>query len=235
MSKLLLNEQPLLIMPRLATKIGLNESIVIQQIHYWNVINEKAKNNYKAGHYWTFNSYEEWSNQFPFWSISTIQRTVAKLEKLKLIVVGNFNRLKIDRTKWYRIDYFALEALETSPFGQIDMTNISKWHDHLSKLTRPLPEINPETNPKTNGNLLLSNQAHLFLDTFKRYFGYNHRTVKLEPNGDNLEGYDNGQLQDAFVEYFQKYGTNNKKKNLEQCSIENVFASFVRYALIENW
>ena len=47
MSKLLLNEQPLLIMPTLASKIGLNESIVLQQIHYWNTINEKANNNFR--------------------------------------------------------------------------------------------------------------------------------------------------------------------------------------------
>jgi hypothetical protein len=45
MSKLLLDEQPLLIMPKLATKIGLNESIIVQQIHYWNEINKKSNNN----------------------------------------------------------------------------------------------------------------------------------------------------------------------------------------------
>ena len=55
-TKLLLDEYPLLVLPKLAEKIGLNESIVLQQIHYWNVQNERIKNNFKDGHYWTYNS-----------------------------------------------------------------------------------------------------------------------------------------------------------------------------------
>ena len=35
MSNLLLNEVPLMCQPSLATKIGLNEAIFIQQLHYW--------------------------------------------------------------------------------------------------------------------------------------------------------------------------------------------------------
>ena len=112
MSRLLLDEQPLLVMPQLATKIGLHEWIVLQQIHYWNQINEKAGNNYKDGYYWTFNSYERWQLQFPFWSIMTIRRMIAKLETMGLVISGNYNRLKIDRTKWYRINYKVLDNIE---------------------------------------------------------------------------------------------------------------------------
>lgn len=112
MSRLLLDEQPLLVMPQLATKIGLHECIVLQQIHYWNQINEKAGNNYKDGFYWTFNSYEQWQLQFPFWSIMTIRRMIAKLETMELVISGNYNRMKIDRTKWYRIDYKVLDSIE---------------------------------------------------------------------------------------------------------------------------
>ncbi|SDN86290.1 hypothetical protein SAMN05443253_12225 [Bacillus sp. OK048] len=35
MSRLLINEGPVKIIPSLATKIGLNEAVVLQQIHYW--------------------------------------------------------------------------------------------------------------------------------------------------------------------------------------------------------
>lgn len=150
MSKLLLDEQPLLILPQLATQIGLNESVVLQQIHYWNKINKASGNNFKDGHHWTFNSYEEWQKQFPFWSTKTIQRTFTNLEKMKLIVVGNYNKLKIDRTKWYRIDYEALDILEESPFGHIGLTNMTQWLDHLNSLTSPLPETNTEINSENS-------------------------------------------------------------------------------------
>lgn len=95
MSKLLLDEQPLLVLPKLAHKIGLNESIVVQQIHYWNEINKKANNNFKDGYYWTYNSYEKWMEQFPFWGIATLKRTFSNLEKQGIVVSANYNTLNI--------------------------------------------------------------------------------------------------------------------------------------------
>lgn len=35
MSKLLINERPIQVLPRLAKEIGLNEEIFLQQLHYW--------------------------------------------------------------------------------------------------------------------------------------------------------------------------------------------------------
>ena len=148
MSRLLINEHPLQVLPTLATKIGLNEAIVLQQIHYWNDINKKANNNFRDGYYWTFNSYEEWTKQFPFWSARTIQRAIKRLEDLKLVVSGNYNKLKIDRTKWYRIDILVVQELETSPFGQSGTINMTDWLDHLDKMGLPLPETNSKTNSK---------------------------------------------------------------------------------------
>jgi hypothetical protein len=63
---LLLDEHPLVIMPSLATKIGLNESIVLQQVHYWLQNKEKGNQNFHDGHYWVYNTYEQWQAQFPF-------------------------------------------------------------------------------------------------------------------------------------------------------------------------
>lgn len=149
MSKLLLNEQPLLIMPKLAQKIGLNESIIVQQIHYWNEINKKANKNFYEGYYWTFNTYDQWLEQFPFWSEKTLRRTITKLENIGLVVTANYNKLKIDRTKWYRIDYKMLESLEESPLGQNDQSMRSNSPKQTVKLTTPLPETNTETNSET--------------------------------------------------------------------------------------
>lgn len=178
MSKLLLNEQPLLIMPQLAVKIGLNESIVIQQIHYWNQINEKANNNFKEGYYWTFNTYDEWQKQFPFWSIPTIQRTISKLEKMKLVIASNYNKIKIDRTKWYRIDYEILESISNEPLHQNDMTNISISSKERIKLIKAIPK----TNTKINNSENYTNRTKK-IDTFNDYpqrtYDFNELEKKL--------------------------------------------------------
>ena len=90
----------------LAEELGVNEAIVLQQIHGWLVSNEKRGLNYKNGRYWTFNSLKKWhENHFSFWSESTLKRVFTSLENKGILIVGNFNRSKLDRTKWYSIDY----------------------------------------------------------------------------------------------------------------------------------
>jgi len=148
-SKLLFDSYPLVIIPELAEAIGLNEAIVLQQIHYWIIMNKEAGRNFEEGRYWTYNSINQWEKQFPFWSKSTIRRTITSLEGQGLIVTANYNKLKIDRTKWYSIDYEKLNEVlgeaknpETPPRCQNEQME-------LVKMNKPLPETSePETNKK---------------------------------------------------------------------------------------
>lgn len=132
MSNLLLDEHPLLVMPKLATKIGLNEAIVLQQVHYWIEIERKTKDteviqkHFHNGKWYVFNTYEQWHEQFPFWSLSTLKRIIASLEKRKLLISDNFNRFGYDRTKWYTIDYKVLEDLENQESVKMTQWNASK-------------------------------------------------------------------------------------------------------------
>lgn len=123
MSKLLINEQPLQVLPSLAKKIGLNEAIVLQQIHW---LLQFSKHQF-GGRAWLYNTYEQWQeNHFPFWSVDTVKRTILSLEKQGLLLsTTSFNRMKVDKTKWYSIDYVVLEGLDypttdfARPSGQI--------------------------------------------------------------------------------------------------------------------
>lgn len=139
MSKLLLDEQPLVLLPQLAIVIGLNEAIILQQINYWVKLKEKAraKDAYKDGNYWVYNTYEEWQKQFPFWSTKTIKRTIRNLEELEVLISTDiYNEKKYDKTKWYRIDYERLAFLEKGSDEsdeKVISQNIEKSHgDNLS-------------------------------------------------------------------------------------------------------
>lgn len=143
-TKLLLDEHPLLVLPNLAKAVGLNESIVIQQVHYWL---QKSKH-FHDGCFWIYNSYEKWQEQFPFWSERTLRTIISNLEKSGLLISSNYNRLSIDRTKWYTIAYDLLEKIPTPsdkivrPSGrscQMDRQNPS---DHPATPAAPLPETN---------------------------------------------------------------------------------------------
>ncbi|HGO3505925.1 TPA: DnaD domain protein, partial [Staphylococcus aureus] len=112
------------VLPKLAELIGLNEAIVLQQIHYW-LNNSKHKYDGKT---WIFNSYPEWQKQFPFWSLITIKRTIYSLEKQNLLLIGNYNKAKFDKTKWYTINYQTIEGM-IRPSYQNDTTSVSKRDD----------------------------------------------------------------------------------------------------------
>lgn len=77
MSKFLVGERPIILIPSLAVKLGMKEAIVLQHVHYWLSVSR----NEKDGRKWVYNTYEEWKKQLPFWSLSTIKRTIAILEE----------------------------------------------------------------------------------------------------------------------------------------------------------
>lgn len=126
MSKLLIHERPLQVLPKLAEKIGLNEAIILQQVHYW--LNTSGKK--IDGRNWIYNSYADWEEQFPFWSISTIRRTITSLENQNLLIHGNYNKMKFDNTKWYTINYDEVNSL-SRPSVQNEQTSCSDWTDGL--------------------------------------------------------------------------------------------------------
>ncbi len=109
---LLYSERPLNVSPELAAIIGLNETIVLQQIRYW----LKYSNHEHDGRRWIYNTYAEWKVQFPFWSERTLQRTVAKLVEMGLVIVHRYNENNWDRTNWYTIDYKTYKQLEADRY-----------------------------------------------------------------------------------------------------------------------
>ncbi len=106
-SKLLIDEHPLQVLPSLAVLIGLNEAIILQQIHYW----LRGSNHRHEGRIWVYNTVEGWTKQFPFWSQSTVWRTLKSLETKGLILSVDRGS-KIRSEYWYTVCYESLKDLE---------------------------------------------------------------------------------------------------------------------------
>ena len=109
MSKVLFNRKPITIDIDFATAVGLNEAIVLQQIHYWIVKNKEEGRNLKEGRFWTYNSIEEWHKKIPFLKKDAVRKSLEKLRKLEILLVGNYNKSRVDRTLWYTINYEKLD------------------------------------------------------------------------------------------------------------------------------
>ena len=99
----------------LANQIGLKESILVQHINYWCKRNTQQKKNYQDGYYWMYNTLDSFLNYFKFMSKNTLIRCLSKLCKEGIIVKGNYNKRKYDRTNWYRINY---DYFKTSEYAQ---------------------------------------------------------------------------------------------------------------------
>lgn len=97
-----------MVLPGLATKIGLNEAIILQQIHYWTRDNRRVIDGYS----WTYNSIPEWQKQFPFWSEITIRRVLKSLEEKGLIIRRALSEDRFDSTYWYALDMDAIFSLD---------------------------------------------------------------------------------------------------------------------------
>lgn len=164
----------------LALVLGdLNEAIVLNQLNYWLEINKKADKNFIDDRYWVYNSYSDWkANDFPYWSEKTIQRTFTRLESKGIVISANYNKLAIDKTKWYTINAKKLQELvDKFNSDENKMTNRQdNMTDRQDKMTcregqndRPLPEItteninrdyNPEITNKDNTSINIDGEVH---------------------------------------------------------------------------
>jgi hypothetical protein len=108
---LLIQEPPLQVLPTLAQKIGLNEAIILQQIHYW--LNPKHNKNLFENRLWVWNTYEQWQQQFPFWGERTIRRAILNLEECGIL--DSFVTRDFRKIKYYTINYNRLEEVEKTP------------------------------------------------------------------------------------------------------------------------
>lgn len=136
---------------------SLDEAIILNQLNYWIERNKDANRNFHDGYYWVYNSYESWKKQdFPVWSATKIKRIFTSLEGKGIVLSANYNKLAIDKTKWYTIDYkklkeFIKEYLTGQNETQKDQNEIPKdtgdqpidQNDQtLGQSEIPLPETN---------------------------------------------------------------------------------------------
>lgn len=84
-----------------AIKYGVNEAIMLESFRHWIDFNTNNHKNFHDGRTWTFNSVEAFGLTYPYWSKGQINRILNSLISQNVIVTGNYNKLKTDRTRWY--------------------------------------------------------------------------------------------------------------------------------------
>lgn len=162
-SRLLINENPLQVLPSLAVALkNVNEAIMLQQVQYWLSRSTKAF----EGRKWVYNTIDDWKMQFPWMTEKTIRNRFSSLIEKKVIITSNFNRAGFDRTKWYTIDYDKLNSLVNDQDNiensaeKPDMTHSEKSYQmEPEKVTGPIPETTRDYSEITQENIRSSAKA----------------------------------------------------------------------------
>lgn len=127
-SQLLINEPPIQVLPTLAREIGLNEAIVLQQLHYW--VNLQFSRHLFDDRYWVRYSPKQWEQQFSFWDKKTLHRALNNLGRLE--VVTSFEADGSKAATYYTIDYRTLGQVTSGSKSQSADSTSTPTHDHAN-------------------------------------------------------------------------------------------------------
>lgn len=120
----------------LAVAIGLEESIVVQQM-FWLLQDPRNGKDHK-GHRWLYNTYEQWQEQFfPFWSTRTLRRVFDQLETMHLVESCQPEGA-MSRRKWYRLNVGMIQNLTQERLLQKEAAKLAT--SKRPKRTLPLTE-----------------------------------------------------------------------------------------------
>ena len=145
---LLMPSRPIVINPDLAYSIGLNEAIALQQVNYW--LKETTSGLERDGVRWIYNTNEQWLEQFPFWSESTLKRTFTRLKNLGVLKVEQLNKSQRDMTNYYTINY------ESELLDEVKVTKSKSSNCTLpSGQNEPMEEVKVERSIRSKRTALI--------------------------------------------------------------------------------
>ena len=128
-----------------AMKYGVEKAVVLSNIRFWlnNNKNKDLSTVKHDGYYWMYNTARDMSDVLPYFAQSKVQRLLKQLEDDGVLIVGNYNKVKYDRTKWYTLSEFSYD--ENCSTQTSELTNGNEY------IEQPIQDS--KTNTKTNNKI----------------------------------------------------------------------------------
>ena len=128
----------------IAKVYGVNAAILLQNLGHWIEKNKANEINYYDGNYWTYNSRRAYRELFPYMSERQIDTAFKKLIDDGVVITGNYNELKYDRTLWYALTEKGKSILHFDGMERNEMSN------QFPQNVKPIPNINTDNKPNIN-------------------------------------------------------------------------------------
>lgn len=223
----------------LASAYGIEEAIIIHNLCFWIKKNVANESNFHDGRYWTYNSSKAFSVLFPYMTESKIYRVLKSLEEKGLIVKGNYNDTKYDRTTWYSLSDKCINELSalkynTDGFAKTISQNkekdFSKMQNAICESDKPIP-YSKQTDSNTDSKQVEKKE---WRDSFEVYLGlvntakerllndteYRQYIEKYYPNAD----YD-ATLNKLVDSFWGKQEGWEHNKNKKKCKTINMYSA----------
>lgn len=128
-----------------AMKYGVEKAVVLSNIRFWlnNNKNKDLTTVKHDGYYWMYNTAKDMSNVLPYFTQSKVQRLLKQLEDDGVLIVGNYNKVKYDRTKWYTLSEFTYDENCSTQTPELNIGNEGNEQ----------PIQDSKTNTKTNNKI----------------------------------------------------------------------------------
>src|ERR1035437_294676 len=146
-----------------AIKYGVDKAVLLYNLRFWLIKNRANRRNIfsynEKDYYWTYNSSTAYAELFPYMNDRSIRRHFVELEKMGVVISGNFNKKNYDQTKWYSMNEFEVKE-EAS----------DKMTDGETQNDRPIPDIKPDTYISNAEEKIQSKDINVRLDCFIEEF-----------------------------------------------------------------
>lgn len=100
----------------LATKLGIEEAIFLNNLYYWLQKNAANGKNFFDGSYWTYNTKQAYTEIFPYMSYDKIKRMINLLREQNIIKTGHYDENKMNRTLWYAFTECGLKMMKDAGY-----------------------------------------------------------------------------------------------------------------------
>lgn len=125
----------------IAKEVGVNAAVILENIAHWVFRNQVSNKNHFDGHYWTYNSNAAMAELFPYMNARQVRYALDSLRKAGLILTGNYNKSRYDRTLWYTVSDYCAEKY----FSEI--VHSPKTTNGTGESVQPIPDINTDNKP----------------------------------------------------------------------------------------
>jgi hypothetical protein len=200
---------------QIAIDFDLNISTFLNNMAFW--LNKSIANrkNFHEDNYWIYNSRLAFAEIFPYWNDNQIKHLLSNCIKNGLIIKGNFNTNKYDRTCWYTFtdkaySYYPLlqEQIKKArkstviPIGENPPMDCKHYTNGLDEIHQPIPYNNPYNNPDIKEKEKEKEKKQPRVNNLNSEFTHNEKHELLACS----LHLDVNQERAAFIDYYQAHG-----------------------------